>query len=259
MKRFLSICVLALVLSFPEARAQSVLDNLGLSKITGKALDSSIPLSQDQMVGALKEALSKGVKGAIGELGRPNGFFTNAALRIPMPEKLQTVEKTLRALKQEKMADDFVLTMNRAAEQAVPVTVDVFADVVKQMSITDARNILTGPTNAATQYFRKVTATNLTAKFLPIVKKATADNKVTGAYKKMMGKSEELTSSDSFGGFLKSGASLVNTKTVDVDAYVTDKALDSLFKLVAIEEGKIRQNPAERTTQLLQKVFGAVK
>ncbi len=260
MKRFISFCVVAALLSLNVARAQSVLDQLGLSKITGgKTLDSSVPLSQDQMVGALKDALANGVKSAVGELGRTNGFFTNATLRIPMPDKLQKVEKTLRTLHQEKMADEFVLTMNRAAEQAVPVAVDVFADAVKQMSIADAKSILTGPTNAATLYFRKTTSTNLTVRFLPIVKKATDAAHVTKAYKAMMNKSEQLTSSDAFGGFLKSGSEYLNNKAVDVDGYVTDKALDSLFKLVAVEEAKIRSSPAARTTELLQTVFGALK
>lgn len=260
MKRIISWCAVLTVFVSIEVRADGFLD--GLSKITGgsKTLDSSIPLSQDQMVGALKDALAKGVKNAVGELGRSNGFFTNANLRIPMPDKLAKVEKTMRALHQEKMADEFVLTMNRAAEQAVPVAVDVFADAVKQMSIADAKNILTGPTNAATTYFRKVTSTNLTAKFLPIVKKATDSAHVTSAYKSMMNKSEQLTSSDSFGGgFLKSGSDYLNSKAIDIDGYVTDKALDSLFKMVAAEEGKIRASPAARTTELMQTVFGALK
>ena len=203
------------------------------------------------MVQGLKEALGKGVQQAVSRLGHDGGFLTNANVRIPMPEKLRTVEKTLRVLKQDKLADDFVATMNHAAEQAVPEAAGVFADAIKGMSIADARAILTGTNNAATQYFRRTTETNLFVKFLPIVKQATEQTGVTSAYKQLMAKAE---GANSFGSF---GRSLLGAEDLDVDAYVTNKALDGLFTMVAAEEKLIRENPAARTRALLQKVFGA--
>lgn len=254
---------ITVILFSPNFVRADLLDQIGLGKKTTNqnSLISSA-LSQDQMIAGLKEALGKGVQQAIAKLGQTNGFLTNASVRIPMPEKLQKVEKGLRAMKQEKYADDFVNTMNRAAEQAVPVAGSVFADAVQQMSITDAKAILVGTNNAATEYFRKVTQTNLFARFEPIVKKATEQTGVTAAYKKLMEKAGGLTSSTGALGTL--GKTLnttgyLNQDTMDIDAYVTQKTMDGLFKMVAEEEKRIRENPAARTTELLQKVFGAVK
>jgi hypothetical protein len=142
--------------------------------------------------------------------------------------------------------------MNHAAEQAVPQAASVFADAVKNMSFEDAQAILTGTTNAATQYFRRTTETNLYTKFLPVVKKATDETGVTATYKRIMEKAGGGTTLGSF------GRSILGQDAFDVDAYVTNKALDGLFKMVAEEEKQIRQNPIARTSDLLQKVFGAV-
>lgn len=212
-------------------------------------------LSQDQMVKGLQDALGKGLQQAIAKLGRADGFLTNANVKIPMPEKMQKVESTLRALKQDKLANDFVATMNHAAEQAVPEAGAVFGEALKKMTIEDAKGILTGPNDAATQYFQRTTQTNLYAKFYPIVQKATANTGVTAAYKKVMEKANVTKSLGSLGDTL--GGALLDKGTVDLDAYVSQKAMDGLFKMVAEEEKQIRQNPAARTTDLLQKVFGA--
>ncbi len=213
-------------------------------------------LSQDQMVQGLKDALGKGLQEAIAGLGHDGGFLTNLNVKIPMPEKLQTVAKALRAMKQDKLADDFVATMNHAAEQAVPEAGSVFADALKQMTIEDAKSILSGPNDAATQYFQRTTQTNLYARFYPIVQKATAQTGVTAAYKNLMEKANVGQGLGSFGSAL--GGSLLGKDSMDIDAYVTTKALDGLFKMVAAEEQQIRQNPVARTTTLLQQVFGAV-
>ncbi len=233
-----------------------LLDTLGFGKKTTNETATlpaglSVPLSQDQVVQGLKEALGKGVQQAVSQLGHDGGFLTNLNVKIPLPEKLRTVDRTLRVLKQDKLADEFVTTMNHAAEQAVPEAAGVFGDAIKGMSTDDARTILVGTNNAATQYFRRTTETNLYAKFLPIVKRATDQTGATAAYKQLMAKVEGANSLGSF------GRSLLGTESLDVDAYVTDKALDGLFKMVADEEKRIRENPAARTTALLQKVFGA--
>jgi hypothetical protein len=212
-------------------------------------------LSQDQVVQGLKEALSKGVQAAGSRLGHDGGFLTNLNVKIPMPDKLRTVEKTLRAVHQDKLADEFVDTMNHAAERAVPEAAEVFGDSIKNMSVADAKAILTGTNNAATQYFRTATGTNLFDKFLPIVKKATDQTGVTSTYKRFM---EKVDGGTSFGGIGSLGRSVLGPEAFDVDGYVTNKALDGLFKMVAEEEKRIRENPIARTSDLLQKVFGAV-
>ena len=250
--------------------AVDLLDQFGLKKISTNQSSStlSIPLSQDQMVQGLKEALGKGVQQAVAKLGQTNGFLTNASVRIPMPPQLQSVEKALRSMKQDKLADDLIVTMNHAAEQAVPEATTVFTDSLKQMSIDDAKGLLTGATNAATQFFRRTTETNLYGKFLPIVKNATKTNRVMEAYKNLVGKAQEgnlgsfgslTNSSSALGGFLKKGTEYLGNNAVDVDAYVTHKALDGLFKMMTDEELKIREDPAARSSELLQKVFGAIK
>ena len=246
---------IAMLLSVGSSHA-GIFDILGFGK---KATNqtATLPstwvssLSQEQVVEGLKEALGKGVQEALSRLGRDGGFLTNLNVKIPMPEKLRTVERTLRLIRQDKLADDFVATMNHAAEQAVPEAAAVFSDAIRRMSIEDARSILTGTNNAATEYFRRTTETNLFEKFKPIVEKATDQTGVTAAYKRLMEKAGGMTSLGSF------GRSFLGTETMDLDAYVTDKALDGLFTMVAEEEKRIRENPVARTTDLLKKVFGA--
>jgi len=212
-------------------------------------------LSQDQVIQGLQAALAKGLQQAIANLGHDGGFLTNLNVKIPMPEKLQKVESALRAMKQDKYADEFVATMNHAAEQAVPQAGAVFGDALKNMSIGDAKSILSGPTDAATQYFQKTTSTNLYAKFYPLVQEATKKTGVTAAYKNLMAKADVTKSLGSIGNAL--GGAVLDKDTMDVDAYVTNKTMDGLFKMVAEEEKQIRQNPAARTSDILQKVFGA--
>jgi hypothetical protein len=210
-------------------------------------------LSQDQIVGGLKEALGKGVEKAVSNLGQEDGFLKDLGVKIPMPESLQKVEKILRTLRQDKLADEFVTTMNRAAEQAVPEAAAVLGDSVKQMSVTDAKTILIGTNNAATQYFRRTSETNLYAHFLPIVKAATEKAGVTGAYKQMTDKA-----GSGLGGLGGLAGGLLGKEAPDLDSYVTHKTLDGLFLKIAEQEKQIRENPVARTTDLLQKVFGAV-
>lgn len=209
-------------------------------------------LSEGQIAGGLKEALGKGVQQAVASLGKTDGFLKDANVKIPMPESLQKVEKTLRTLRQGKLADEFVTTMNRAAEQAVPEAAAVLGDSVKQMSIADAKSVLTGTNNAATQYFRRTSETNLYTRFLPIVKAATEKTGVTASYKRMTAKA-----GGGLGGLGGLGGSALGIQAPDLDDYVTRKTLDGLFVKIAEQEKLIRDNPAARTTDLLHKVFGA--
>jgi len=199
-------------------------------------------LTNSEVVDGLKEALNKGTTSAIASLGKQDGFFANVKVKIPMPASLNTIEDGLRKIGQDKYADEFILTMNRAAEQAVPEAAEIFGSAIRSMSIEDAKGILSGPDDAATKYFRRTSGEKLVNRFLPIVKKSTEQVGVTSNYKQMVDKL----------GFM---SKFVDTESLDVDQYVTNKAIDGLFLMVAKEEKLIRQNPAARTTDLLKKVF----
>ncbi|MEM7020177.1 MAG: DUF4197 domain-containing protein [Pseudomonadota bacterium] len=199
--------------------------------------------SSPHVVSGLKAALSQGVDIAIKTLGREDGFFTNELVKIPLPGSLDKVKKGLGALGQEKLADDFILTMNRAAESAVPETASILAEAIKGMSVEDALEILKGDDNAATEYFRKVGESDLLEKLSPIVKTAMDDNGVTSAYKALMKQTGPL------GGFL-------GQESTDIDQYVTQQSLNGLFTVIAEEEKRIRSDPIARTTDLLKQVFG---
>jgi len=204
-------------------------------------------LSTADISGGLKEALFKGVKFAVDNLGRENGFLGNDRVRIPLPRGIARMEKTLRAFGQGKRVDEFVMSMNRAAEKAVPVAIDVFLDAIKQMTFDDARKILlSGQDDSATQFFRRTSENTLRAKFRPIVEEATTSVGVTQKYKDMIGRY----------GFI---GKAIGEDASDLDGYVTQKALDGLFLLVADEEKKIRKDPFGRTTALLRKVFGILR
>lgn len=200
-------------------------------------------LSNDQIIRGLKEALSIGTEKAIGLLGREGGYLNDAKVRIPLPDGLQTVAKGLRSIGQGKVADEFEQTINRAAEQAVPETLSIFGDTIKQMSLEDARGILDGGDSAATDYFRKKSDNRLNGAILPIVQRATKEAGVTSAYKQLVKNV----------GFL---GSYVDMDAMDLDKYVTSKALDGLFLKLAEQELLIRKDPVARTTDLLKHVFG---
>jgi Protein of unknown function (DUF4197) len=249
---------LSLAAMLPMAVCQTAVagafDTLKSALLTTNSSGASVAgLSSDQMAGGLKEALGKGVERAVASLGRTNGYLTNLNVKIMMPGKLQSVEKGLRAAGQGQLVDDFISSMNRAAEQAAPTAAAVFGDSIRQMSIADAKGILSGPDDAATQFFHRTTQTNLHEKFYPLVQKATDEVGVTARYKQMMGKFSSVSTFSS----LLGGKSSAKFETADIDSYVTDKAMDGLFKVVAEEEKNIRANPAARTTDLLQKVFGS--
>lgn len=214
-------------------------------KTTTKTKTTST-ISATEINDGLKAALFQGVENAVKSLGRENGFLDNVRVKIPLPSALQKTEKTLRVLGQGKKVDEFVESMNHAAEKAVPVAIDIFLDAVKQMSFTDAKNILLSKQDdAATQFFRQTSEKRLSEKFRPIVEDFTAKVGVTQKYKELIGKY----------GFL---GKVVGQDASDIDGYVTQKALDGLFLLMADEEKKIRTNPIGRTTDLLRKVFGGI-
>jgi hypothetical protein len=199
-------------------------------------------LSEGDIAQGLKEALAVGTERAVGRIGVRDGFWLNRDVNIPLPDSLRKVEKTLRTFGQGKVVDDFHLSLNRAAEAAVPEAAAIFGDAIRTMTLADARRILDGPPDAATEYFRGRTQVALAARFKPIVSKATASVGATRKYKDLAAKVSKVSSS---------------FQVQDLDAYVTDKALAGLFRTLAGEELRIRQDPAARTTELLQRVFGS--
>jgi Protein of unknown function (DUF4197) len=231
----------------PPASANAVSQTALIAHPAGNsALPALASLSSDQVTQGLKNALSKGLDRAIASLGKPGGFLTNVAVKIPLPDKLQTAEKTLRAVGEGQLADQCITTMNQAAEQAVPAAADVFANSLKNMSIEDAKAILNGPADAATQFFRRTTEAELTKKFSPIVQQAMTKCGTTAAYQQVMDKA-------------KSVSPFFSAPALDLNAYVTSKAMDGLFKIVADEEKNIRENPVARSTDLLKTVFGSLQ
>lgn len=211
--------------------------------VSSSDVASAAGLSETEIVAGLKEALDNATAAAVSQLAKPGGFLDNPQVRIPLPSQLDWVEKGLRKVGQEELADNFINTMNQAAEEAVPAALEQFQGAINAMSVEDARGILNGPDDAATEYFRKYSESTLREQFLPVVKETTAGAEMTSAYKSMTAPVAGL--GGMFGG-----------KSLDVDEYVTDKALDGLFSIVAQEEARIRKDPVARSTELLKKVFG---
>jgi hypothetical protein len=202
-------------------------------------------ISQQDSSRALRQALTQGASAAVASLGRPDGFLGNPRVKIPLPESLQKAEKLMRKLGMGKRADELITTMNRAAEAAVPEAKELLVNAVKQMTLQDAKAILTGGDDSATQYFKRTTSAPLTEKFLPIVKKATEKVKLAEKYNRYAKQAAKL--------------GLLDEKDASLEDYVTQKALDGLFLMVAEEERAIRKNPLGQASSLLQKVFGALK
>ena len=202
-------------------------------------------LSNQDAAAGLKSALEKGSIVAVDLLGRTDGFFGNGAVKIPLPDSLKKYEKLMRNVGMGKQADELILTMNRAAEAAVPEAKKLFVDSVRKMSVQDAKGILTGGQTSGTDYFKRSTTDQLRVRFLPIVKKATARVKLAEQYNQYAQKGVQ------FG--------LVKKEQANLDDYVTQKALDGLFYMVAEEEKKIRQDPVRAGSDIVRKVFGALK
>jgi Protein of unknown function (DUF4197) len=205
-------------------------------------------LSQTDATGGVKEALAKGVEQAISQLGKPDGFFRDQAVKILVPKKLRKVTDLAKKLGYQQQVDSFELAMNRGAEQAVPAASSILGDAVRAMSVKDAVSLVRGGDSAATDYFRQSSEQKLYDAFLPIVAKQTANTGVSQKYKALTGS----VSSNPLGATLLSG----DNKSADLDGYVTNKAIDGLFQVIAAKEAEIRSNPAAQTTSLLRKVFG---
>jgi len=202
-------------------------------------------VSNAEAVSGLKQALADGSAAAVAKLGVENGFFTNPKVKIPLPPALQRVESALRFAGMRKQADDLVLAMNRAAETAVPEAQALLVDAVKRMSVQDAKGILTGGDTAATDYFRRNTQTQLAKRFLPIVKKATDRVGLAEQYNSLAGQGAQL--------------GLIRQDQSTIESYVTQKALDGLYLMIAEQEKAFRQNPLGATSDIVKRVFGSMR
>jgi len=198
--------------------------------------------SNEQAVSGLKEALSIGTGNAVGFVSAKDGYFGNQAIKILMPEKIQKVADVLGKVGYQKQVDEFVLSMNRAAEKAAPKAKTIFVSAIKEMTFDDARKILGGGDTAATEFFKAKTSDKLYAEFKPIVSSSMDNVGTTRRYKDMMKKYNTVP--------------FARSESLDLDHHVTNKALDGLFFMIGQEEKKIRTDPAARVTDLLKAVFG---
>ena len=225
MRQYLS-CIALLVISSPAAA--------GLDEITNA-----------EAVRGLRQALNDGSATAVVKLSVENGFFGNPKVRIPLPPSLQRVERGLRAFGMRREADELVLSMNRAAEAAVPEARQLLTDAVKKMSVQDAKRILTGGDTAATEYFQRTTRSQLGQRFLPIVKKATDNVGLAQQYNALAGQAAAL-------GLVKEGEA-------SIERYVTQKALDGLYLMIGEQEKAFRKDPVSASSDIVRKVFGALR
>lgn len=238
--RFTSKLTLLAVLLSGCCLAQSPLDQIWKSATAPRA--STANLSTDKIAAGLREALKVSTSKAVAATGRPDGFLKNPAIKILLPEKLKTAGAGLRLIGMGPQLDQLEVGMNRAAEQATPQAKQIFLNALSQMTLTDARNILTGSDTAATEYFRSKSTEELTTAFKPIVHTSLLNVGVVKQYNKLMQNSL--------------AAPLLQSKGFDLDDYVVGKTLDGLFYMLGQEEKQIRKNPAAQTTTLLKEVFG---
>lgn len=249
MKRLFTYSILltaALLAVTAEADWRSFFDS-AREKISdrGTATGQAQPLSDQDIGNGLREALSVGAERAIELLGKPGGFMNDPKVHIPLPGMLDTAAKGLRMIGQGQVVDDFETTINKAAEQAIPQTLDIVKDTVKGMTLKDARAILSGPEDSATRYLQEHAGDSLYKAVRPIIAAATEKSGATAAYKRF---------TEAAGPRLNK---LLTSRNLNVDDYVTQKALDGLFQKLADEERLIRENPLARSTELLKKVFGS--
>lgn len=219
---------------------------LGLSAAVGSASAVSV----DQLTGSeanagLKAALDQGVASAVASLGKTDGFWGNPKVRIPLPENLQRAKSAMKLMGKGREVDELERAINRAAEEAVPQSKQLLASAVKAMTVEDAKRILTGGDDSVTQFFKAKTAPQLTERFLPVVSKVTAKSGLAQQYNALAGQAAQ------FG--------LVKADEATIERYVTQKALDGLYTMIGEEEREIRANPIAAGSDIVRRVFGALK
>jgi hypothetical protein len=236
-----------ILLAFVSGFTYTATTNAGFGDIL-KGFEKSVGmsggggLSTDKIIAGLKEALEIGTAKAVNLVSKAGGYYNNPEIRIPLPGSVKKVESVLRAAGYGPKLDAFELSMNQAAEKAAPEAKSIFWDSIKQMTVKDARKILDGADNEATLYFKDKTYDRLHQTFKPIVHDTMAKVGVTHKYQEIDSKIRTIPFADRY--------------AFDLDGYTTDGALDGLFKMLAEQEKKIRQDPAARVTDLLKEVFG---
>ncbi len=236
------VAVVVVTLGCAAAASAGLLDDL-LGTVGGLKGPAAGGLTDGQVVSGLKEALSVGTANAVAATSKVDGYFANAAIKILVPEKARKVASVLEKVGFKEEVDDFVLSMNRAAEKAAPQARARFVAAIKEMTFDDARKILGGGETAATAYFEGKTRQQLADDFRPVVSKSMDEVGVTRSYKRMMAKYASLP--------------FTRAESLDLDRYVTEKALDGLFYVLGQEEKKIRTDPAARVSEILKTVFGS--
>ncbi len=237
-KHTLFLLTVALLLGSVQCSSGGFLDKV----IEEATRPKSKASEEDTFVAGLKEALDVGTKKAVEKVSVTDGYFGNVDIKIPIPDKLKKAEDILRKVGMDDRVDEFLLSMNRAAETAAPQAVDIFVGAIRDMTVVDAYGIVKGEETAATDYFKSNTSDQLYSLFKPVITESMAQVGAVRSYKKMMDKYNSLP--------------LVRKVEVDLEDYVTDMALEGLFFMVGEEEKKIRKDPAARVTELLEKVFG---
>jgi len=222
-----------------------ILAIVALAALASPAFAQLAGISNSEASSGLKQSLNEGSLAAIAKLGAQNGFFGNPQVKIPLPPALKRAESALRLAGMRKQADDLVLSMNRAAEMAVPEAKQLLADSVSRMTLQDAKGILTGGQTSVTDYFRRTTSAQLTQRFLPIVKNATDRVGLAQQYNSLAGQGAAL--------------GLVNKDDSTIESYVTRKALDGLYFMIGEQEKALRQNPLGASSAIVRKVFGAMR
>lgn len=225
--------------------------NLTIAQTFGKIKDkvnetvgtsSSSSLSEGEITSGLKEALNKGIEKGVTQLSKPDGYFKDPQIKIPLPEEAKTVETKLRQLGQGQKVDDAIESINRAAEDAVMAAKDIFIDAIKSMDVKDAMGLLKGNDDAATRFLESSTRAQLVEKFKPIIKASLEKVGATKHWNTLFTTYNKLP--------------MVTKVNPDLEEYATNKAIDGLFVQIAKEELEIRKNPGARVTDLLKKVFG---
>lgn len=240
MPRTVTVLMLIVLLS-TCALAQSPLEQIWRKT----SQQSPSTLTESKITAGLFEALKVSTTRAVAATGKPDGFLKNEAIKILLPNKLRTAGRGLRLIGMGPQLDELELGMNRAAEQAAPQAKQIFLDALKQMTINDARQILTGGDTAATEYFRDASSADLRTAFTPIVHRSLQKVGVVAQYRQLMENSM--------------AAPLLRNQKFDLDEYVVGKTLDGLFYMLAQEEKQIRKDPAARTTDILREVFGGMR
>jgi hypothetical protein len=225
------------VLIYPSYSRAGLLEDI-FKKFGGSFKEET---SENTIIAGLKEALTIGTQKAVTHISKKDGYFSNESIKILMPEKIKTAADILKKIGFQSQVDHFLLSMNRAAEKAAPEAASFFMDALQEMSFEDARKILNGADTAATDYFKATTSDKIYNAFKPIISSSMDTVGVTQAYKEMMNQYESIP--------------FTKKETLDLDHYVTTKALAGLFFMVGREEKKIRNDPAARVTELLKKVF----